>query len=214
VITIARIAAGLCGLVVVLGGVTKAAGIAKARLGEIQLGTDAERVGVILRDQVVVRAARRAIGIDYAFLTAYWAAFVTLAILVFHRGGAWVALGVAAGVAATATAGLDVAENLRTIRLLDLSQRGDEVPQRQLAALRRVSLTKWAGSSLTVALLSGVYARHGWWSAAPIAVFLLIAALGLAGLYRHALIQRFLSALGAIAAVTAILLQVYPKSAR
>ncbi len=207
--TVARVAAGLCGLVVVLGGITIAAGIAKARLAEIQLGVDAARVQEILRDRTVASAVRRAMTIDYAFLTAYWAAFVTLAVLVLHRGGAWAALGGAAAVTATATAGLDVTENLKTTGLLG----GEGVTQPRLDALRRVSLAKWSASSLTVALLAAVYARHGWWSAAPIAAFLLVAALGFAGLFRHRLIQRFLGALGLIALVTAILLQACPKIA-
>ena len=211
---IARVAAGLCGLVIVIGGVSLRAGIGRARLGEIQLGTNPSAVQALLRDQIVVRAARLALRIDYFFLAAYWAAFVTLAVLVFHRGATWTVLAVATWLAATATAALDVTENLRTTAILDLDRRGEQLTQAPLDALRHVSLAKWAASAVTVALLSAVYARHGWWSLPAIAAFLLVASIGLAGLYRHALIDWFLRAVAAISFASAIVLQVDPTLVR
>jgi hypothetical protein len=73
VIATARIAAGLCGLVVPIGLLSQDE-IRKARLGEIQLGRSPPKVQAIVADQTVQRAARRALAIDYAFLTASLAA--------------------------------------------------------------------------------------------------------------------------------------------
>jgi hypothetical protein len=214
VVVTARIAAGLCGLVVVIGFISLRAGIRRARLDEIQLGTNPADVQAVIRDGSVQQAGRRALAIDYFFLTAYWAAFVTLAVLVFHRGGLWIVPAVAAWITATATAALDVAENLRTTAILNLGRRGAHLERSELDGLRHVSLAKWAASALTVALLSAVYARHGWWSVGAVAVFLLVAIVGLAGLYRHALIQRFLSAVAVISFGTAIALPVDPTIVR
>jgi hypothetical protein len=213
VITTARIAGGLCGLVVVIGLLSQR-DIRKGRLGEIQLATSPQSVQAIVGDQTVQRSARRALAIDYAFLTAYWAAFVTLGALIWLRGGVWTVLAVATWITASATAGLDVVENLRTTALLDRGRHGARPGQPELNSLRRISLAKWGASGVTVALLSGVYARHGWWSVVAIGVFLLVAILGFGGLYRHALINVFLVGVTLLSALTAFALQIDPRLIR
>src|SRR5207253_1928515 len=116
----------------------------------------------LLLDTTRTKAAARAIKVDYFFLVAYWAAFVALAVLLTQRGGWWVALGAAALAAATATAGLDIAENLRTSAVLALHGPGDQLAQSQLDDLRNVSLAKWAASAITLATLAGLFAQRRW----------------------------------------------------
>jgi hypothetical protein len=206
----ARTAGGLCALVCLIGIVSLAAGTSRAHLNQIQLGTDPTAVQELVRDGSIRSAARRAIAIDYIFLTAYWAAFIALGALLVRRGEDWAALGGTAWVAATATAALDLLENLRTSTILVLGKPGDELTQTQLDALRHVSLAKWGASAVTIGLLAGVFIRHSW-AAALAAGFLFVALLGLAGVYQNALIRPFFNATAAVTLITAAILLIRPS---
>jgi hypothetical protein len=212
VVTHARVAGALCLLVFLVGVVSVAAGIRGARLGDIQLGTDPAQVRQLVVDAKVRNAANRAIAVDYVFLTAYWAAFVALAALLGRRGGLWLVVGGLAAATATATATLDVVENLRTSGILALHHPGDTLGQGRLDALRHVSLLKWAASATTVTLLAGVFAQRD--TVAVVAfVLLVLAAIGYAGLARHGLIEVYLLGLGVLTVVIGLLLVVAPASA-
>jgi hypothetical protein len=138
--THARVAGGLWVLVSLIGIVSIVAGKG-AHLGEIQLGTDLRKVQQLVDHSAVRNAANRALAIDYVFLTAYWAAFIALAALLARRGGLWAVAAVIAAAMATATASLDIVENVRTTDLLAFHH---PLGQEQLDVLRHVSLLKWA----------------------------------------------------------------------
>jgi hypothetical protein len=206
----ARTAGGLCALVCLIGIGSLAAGTGRAHLNQIQLGTHHTAVQRLIRDRSIRSAARRAIAIDYIFLTAYWAAFIALGALLVRRGGGWAVLGGTAWVAATVTAALDLLENLRTSVILALDKRGDQLAQTQLDALRHISLAKWGASAVTIGLLAGVFIEHSWAAALAVA-FLLVAFLGLAGLYQRALIRPFFNATAAVTLITAAILLIRPS---
>jgi hypothetical protein len=207
---LARVAGALCAAVVAVGVVALAAGGLKARLLEIQLETDARHVKELIDDEERRRAARRSLAIDYAFIAGYVAAFVTAAVLIARRGGAWTGLGVAATVAAIVTAVLDVLENLRTAAVLGFAG-SPELPKERLEALRRASLAKWGASAVTVGLLAGVFLVNGW-PAILAAVMLGTALLGLAGLRWDGLIPWFFGLVCLVTVVIAVLLLVWPTS--
>ncbi len=212
VVTQARIAGLLCALVVLIGIITLLAGTKGARLTDIQLGTDPQRVEQLVSDSAVRRAANRAIAIDYFFLAAYWAAFIALATLLGRRGGIWIAVAVLAAATATATATLDVVENVRTSGVLALYQPGSHLGQKQLDALRSVSLVKWATAATTVTLLAGLFAERS--KIAVIALLLLaVAGIGFVGLSRHGWIQVYLIGVGAMTIIIAVVLLVWPTAA-
>jgi len=201
----------LCAVVVVLGIASVAAGGRNAGLVEIQLGTDADHVQELLANRARVRAARRAIEIDYAFIAAYLAAFVTLAVVLLRRGDWWAGLGVAAAAAALATAALDLIENVRTTGVLGYGPMGQPLPQAKLDALRAVSLAKWAASALTIALLGAIFVQPRWLAGIAVA-FLGIALIGFVGLFRHALIQPFFMGVFAATVFIAVFFLAWPES--
>jgi hypothetical protein len=207
-----RIAGAICALVFLIGLVSALAGTRGARLSEIQLGTDPVKVQRLVADGAVRDAANRAIAIDYFFLAAYWFAFVALAALLGRRGGLWLVVAALAAIAATATATLDIIENLRTSEVLALYQAGSQLGQKQLDALRQISLFKWAASAATVTLLAWVFAQRDW--VAVLAVLLLvIAGIGFAGIRWHGLVQGYLLGVGILALTIAILFLAFPNAA-
>jgi hypothetical protein len=211
VITHARVAGGLCVLVFLIGVVSVVAGTRGARLADIQLGTDPRQVQQLVGDSSVRSAANRAIAIDYFFLAAYWAAFVALAALLARRGGLWLVVAVLAAATATTAATLDIVENMRTTDVLAFYQPGDQLLQKQLDALRHVSLLKWGAAATTVTLLAGVFAQRD--KIAVTAVLLLvIAGIGFAGIDRHGLIQVYLLGVGVMSIVIGALLLAWPRA--
>jgi hypothetical protein len=211
VVTHARLAGALCTLVVLIGIITLVAGTRGARLTDIQLGTDPLKVHQLVSDSTIRRAANRAIAIDYPFLAAYWAAFIALATLLGRRGGIWMAVAALAAATATATATLDIIENMRTSSVLGLYQPGNHLEQKQLDALRHVSLLKWATAATTVSLLAGLFAQ--WSKIALIALLLLVVAgIGFVGISRHGWIQAYLIGIGAMTLTIAIVLVVWPSA--
>jgi hypothetical protein len=188
----------LLALVVVTGVATVLAAGLKGQLLGVQLGRDPERVRALVVDPRRHAAMRRGLWVDFAFLTSYWLAFVGVAILLGHRGTWGYILGAAAALTASATALLDVTENIRTFGVLARNRAGDVLAAPQLEELRRVALLKWTGSALTVGLLAATFVHHGrvlW-----IAISLLaLAILGLAGLLWNPLLRLFILALGGAA---------------
>ena len=207
----ARIGGALCVLVSVVGIVSLVAGTSGARLSEIQLGTDPQHVLQLVRIDTVRTAANRAITIDYFFLTAYWAAFVALASLLVRRGGLWRVVAVLAAGMATVTATLDVIENVRTSDVLALYQPGSQLGQKQLDALRHISLLKWGTAAATVALIAGVFAQRDRVSVIALTM-LLVAGIGFAGINRHGLIHVYLAGVGLLTIIIGILLLTAPSA--
>jgi hypothetical protein len=200
-------------LVFVVGIVTLLAGTKGAQLGDIQLGTDPGQVQQLVGDTAVRHAAHRAIAVDYVFLAAYWAAFVSLAALLARRGGLWFIVAVLAAVTATATATLDIVENVRTTVVLALYGPDDRLAQNQLDALRHVSVVKWGAAATTVTLLAGVFAQQG--KIAVIALLLLVVAgIGFAGLEWHGLIRIYELSVGVLTIIIGSLLLARPDAVR
>ena len=210
-VDLVRAAGALRAVVVVLGIASVAAGGRNAGLVEIQLGTDADHVQELLASPARVRPARRAIEIDYAFIAAYLAAFVTLAVVLLRRGDWWAGLGVAAAAAALATAALDLIENVRTTGVLGYGPMGQPLPQAKLDALRAVSLAKWGASALTIALLGAIFVQPRWLAGIATA-FLGIALTGFVGLFRHRLIQPFFMGVFAATVSIAVFFLAWPES--
>lgn len=206
-----RVAGGLCLLVVAIGLVSLARGSKKARLGDIQLARDAGEVERLLSDPARRDAVRRAIGLDYPFLVAYWLAFTALGVVVVRRGDGWAVAGVAAIVAALATAGLDVTENIRTIGVVDTVGSGRPLAQAQLDALRHASLLKWSASATTVLLLAALFAQRRWVAAIAVALVAL-AAIGFAGFVRPRLIEAYFGGLALFTIVVALLCLAWPEA--
>lgn len=205
-IGLVRLAGVLLALVVATGVVGALLG---GRLAPIQLGRDTAVVDELVGDAARRRALRRGLWIDFGFLTAYWLAFVTVAVLLAHRGhwGRWV--GAAALLAATATTLLDATENMRTFGVLARHRSADVLPVMQLRELRRTSLAKWAVSATTVALLATLFLQHGWihWLAVAL---LALAAIGVAGLVWNPLVQLYMLGVGAASAVIAVVFLGWP----
>ena len=93
---------------------------------------------------------------DFAFIAFYLALFVTLAILLAYRDGAWATvLSIAAATTATAAALSDVSENLLTFRVLRTPL--EETTNGMLTSMRTATTVKWGLVAATLALLSGLF---------------------------------------------------------
>lgn len=206
-----RVAGGLCLLVVAIGIVSLRSGSTKARLADVQLARDTGDVERLLSDPVRRSAVRRAIRIDYPFLVAYWLAFTALAVVIVRRGDGWAAAGVAAIVAALATASLDVTENVRTIGVVDAVGSGRQLAQAQLDSLRHASLLKWSASATTVLLLAALFAQRRWVAAIAVALVAL-AAVGFAGLGWHRLIDAYFRGLALLTIFVGLLCLACPET--
>jgi hypothetical protein len=111
---------------------------------------------------------------------------------------------------ATAAATLDIVENVRTT---DLLASHHQLGQKQLDALRHVSLLKWGAAATTVALLAGVFAQRG--KLAVIALLMLVVAgIGLAGIEWHGLIQVYELSVGVLTIPIGALLLARPVIVR
>jgi hypothetical protein len=201
----------LFGLVVVTGVATVLAAGVKGQLIGVQLGRDPARVRGLIIDPGQHAAMRRGLWVDFGFLASYWLAFVGLAILLGHRGTWGYAAGAAAALAASATALLDVTENVRTFGILARNRAGDVLAVPQLEELRRVALGKWACSALTVGLLSATFVHHGriLWIALAL---LLLVSVGLVGLLWNLLLRVFVLGLAVAAGFLAVLFLGWPET--
>jgi hypothetical protein len=130
-----------------------------ATLMQLELSGSPEQVEAIVQGPGAgAKRLRHQLWVDYAFLAFYWLTFVGLSIALSREGGAWYdLLGLAAAVAATATAVLDVLENLRSSGLLALSRPSDQIRLQPVEHLRQTSLAKWACSALTLAVLAALF---------------------------------------------------------
>jgi hypothetical protein len=201
----------LFALVVFTGVATVLVAGAKGQLMGVQLGRDPLRVRALIVDPKRRAAMRRGLWVDFAFLASYWLAFVGLSILLGHRGTWGYVAGAAAALTASATALLDVTENVRTFGVLARNRPADVLAVPQLEELRRVSLIKWGASALTVALLAATFIHHGrllWIAIALVA----IAAVGLAGLLWNPLLRVFILALALVAGFLAVLFLGWPDT--
>jgi hypothetical protein len=140
-------------------------GLRSGRLLELQLAHDPELVRTIVQQNPSrVRRLRRGLLVDYGFLVLYWLTFVAIAVAISRREGKlYDLIGVATALAATATAALDVVENIRTRGLLSLSRPSDQVRRQPVEHLRRTSLAKWFASAATLALVALLFLPGGGW---------------------------------------------------
>jgi hypothetical protein len=194
----------LLALVVVTGVVATVVGGRLANFSAIQLGTETTVVGKLVADPKRRKALRRGLWADFGFLLVYWLAFVAAAILLAHRGhywGRWV--GAVVVLAASATALLDVVENVRTLGVLARNRAGDVLPLMQLRELRHASLAKWAASATTVGLLSTLFFQHSWIAWLGIALVAL-AAIGFVGLLWNPLIRVYMLGVAVVCGVAAV----------
>jgi hypothetical protein len=188
--------AGLVGWLTLLVGVVGVAVAGRgSKLGALQLSGDPEEVRAIVQDGEAGanRRMERQLVVDYAFLFCYWLTFIALAIVLARRGGfGYRVVAFVAVLAATLTALLDVLENLRTRGVLTLSRPGDQVRLQPVKHLRRTSLLKWSASAATLALLSIAFLPGESGLMLLGFAFLIIAAIGFAGLRWNRLIQLYL----------------------
>jgi hypothetical protein len=105
-------------------------------------------------DREVMRIKQR---VGFAFIGAYTALFLTLALLLLRTGGFGRIAGPAATICAFATAGFNVAENLAVMRILDVPLYETTAPM--IGAIRSASFATWALAALTLALLSALFLR-------------------------------------------------------
>jgi len=105
-------------------------------------------------DREAMRIKQR---LGIAFIGAYTALFLTLALLLLRAGGFGRVAGPAATICALATAGFNVAENLAVLRILDVPLYQTTAPM--IGAIRSASFASWALAALTLALLSTYFLR-------------------------------------------------------
>jgi hypothetical protein len=200
-------------LTVVAGIATVAVAGLGPQLSALQLSGDPERVRQIVQQGPAGANERmkRQLLLDYGFIACYWLTFVALAILLARRGGAGYRIAAFLAVlAATATALLDLVENVRTTGVLALSRPGDQVRLQPVVHLRRTSLLKWCASASTLTLLSIAFlSGHSRLLLLGLAV-LAIAALGFAALWQNRLIQLYMGLFFLLGVVIAVWFTVWP----
>jgi hypothetical protein len=206
-----RLVGVLLALVVLTGVATVLVSGLKGRLLQVQLGRDLATVQTIVLDGDRRRAMRRGLYVDFAFLASYWLAFTGLAVLLAHRDGWWRAAAAAAALGAAATMVLDILENIRTFGVLARNRAGDVLTRMQLQELRRSSLSKWGASAVTVALLALLFLHTGrvFWIGVAL---LVLAAIGVVGLFWNALLGLFMLGLAGAAGFLAVLFLVSPDT--
>ncbi len=105
-------------------------------------------------DREVMRVKLR---IGFAFISAYTALLLTLAILLLRSGGVGRMLAPAAMVCALAAAGFSLASSFAVLRILDLPLEETTAPM--LNAIRSAGFTSWALAALTLLLVSFYFFR-------------------------------------------------------
>jgi hypothetical protein len=103
-------------------------------------------------DREVMRIKQK---IDFAFIGAYSALLVTLALIVRRLGGWKQATGIAAGICGIATGVFDVIENRAILNILDVPLRN--TTPAMLNAIRQASVVKWSLAAATLILLSSYF---------------------------------------------------------
>lgn len=130
---------------------------------------------------------RRQLNRDYIFIALYLVLYLLLAVALSRAMSFAPLLTVITVVAAVCTAGFDVLENVRALKVLDLPLAS--LDGAHVAGILDASVIKWTFSFVTIALLSLAF-RHGdGLSKLLRALFLLTALAGLVGLISHPLIH-------------------------
>jgi hypothetical protein len=114
--------------------------------------------------------------IDFAFIAAYTALFLTLAAMLMRDGGWGRLAGAAAVICAVATGVFNVLQDVAILSILDIPL--DALPSAAINAIRSAAAAKWALAAVTEAFLSGLFLKQrGWLGRATGALLLLSAAL-------------------------------------
>lgn len=112
--------------------------------------------------------------IDFVFVGAYAALFVTLGLLLVRQGGWGWAAGPAAIICAGGAAAFDVLENRAILRIVDTSLY--RTPPQMINAIRSSSAAKWNLAALTLVLLSSLFFRQPRWYMRLVGVLMVAAA--------------------------------------
>ncbi|MFQ5684305.1 MAG: hypothetical protein ACE5HC_13675 [Candidatus Binatia bacterium] len=145
---------------------------------------------------------------DFFLIAAYWLLFGSMGFLLARRPEKWAMwLAIAAGICITAAASLDIVENLRTLRVLDLplAKTTDDMAR----MIRSAALLKWGLLFVTFALLAPAFFQGWTWQGAIGPLFLIAAGCGLVGLccYRPAIEWAFVPlSIGLLLAAVRLLL--------
>lgn len=199
-------------LTVALGASTLIAGGWTSGLATLQLRGDPLAARIVVHDDVQRRRIRRQLRLDYGFILLYWLTFLGLAVVLARRGSVGYDIAaLAAAFAATATALLDVLENVRTSALLGLSRPGDQIRLQPVEHLQRTALVKWLWSAVTIGLLALVFLPGDRWLQLVGLVFLLVAALGAAGTAKRLLLVPYLVAFFALGVTVAVWFTFFPS---
>jgi hypothetical protein len=95
--------------------------------------------------------------IDFAFIAAYTALFLTLAAMLLREGGWGRVAGTAAMVCAVATGVFNVLQDVAILSILDIPL--DALPSAAINAIRSAAAAKWALAAVTEAFLSGLFLK-------------------------------------------------------
>jgi hypothetical protein len=138
-------------------------------------------IGHINRDVM-----RRQLNRDFIFIVLYLVLYLLLAVILFRATSFAPLLVVITVAAAVSTAGFDVLENVRTLKVLNLPLAS--LDGAQVAGILDAALIKWTLAFVTIALLSLAFRHSDGLSKLLRGLFLLTAVMGLAGLVFHPLI--------------------------
>ena len=105
-------------------------------------------------DREVMRFKER---IGFAFIVAYSALFLTLAVLLSRSGGIGRIVAPAAMICTAATAGFNIAANLAVLRILDVPL--FQTTGAMINSIRSAAFVSWALAALTLLLLSLYFFR-------------------------------------------------------
>jgi len=144
--------------------------------------------------------------IDFGFIAAYTALFLTLGWLLIRQGGWGWAAGPAALICAVATALFDVLENRAILRILDVPL--FRTQPALINAIRSASAAKWNLAALTLAMLSVFFFRRPGWAVRLVGVLMAAtAAMEMYGLRDNRfLVWQGFPAAAALAGVAVVLL--------
>ena len=129
---------------------------------------------------------RREINRDFIFIAFYLVLYLLLAAALARTASAPPLLTVIAVTAAICTAGFDVLENVRVLKVLSIPLAG--LDGATVAGILDAAVLKWTFSFVTIALLSLAFQRGSGLHKALRTLFLVTALAGLVGLISHPLI--------------------------
>lgn len=162
------------------------------------------------------RQMRRQQQLDHLLITAYWAAFVVMSVVLVQRSfpGAQY-LGILAGLCATGAALSDVQENQAVLRVLAVPL--VQTDESMVDVIRQAATRKWLLLFVAMALLSLVCIGRRDWATAYGTLcllsglsFLLAAIIGLVGLWQNALLEYCVVPMGLGLLTLAFALGMFP----